>query len=504
MSLTRQIYQMIENVVGPDNISDKEHILAAYRHWSPQSPQKPSSPAAIILPGSIEEVQSIVRICNRYNIGYTAQTSLFGMGFFRPGTVILNMRRMNKILEINETDRFAVIEPAVRHVQLKPEVLKRGLNYPTASVGPSCSVMANFVASGDHHTQHGFSRVSRYILGVEWVLPTGEILKLGSLGNGAGWFCADGPGPSLRGLMRGWSGWGAGLGIITKIAIGLDAWKGPRELSVEGHSPNFKIHLPRDCHRIHIFKFPDLDKVRDAMLEIGKAEIGFAVLKFFYATEAVMYTESANDFWELWNSGLYQKELPYALWVYLACWSPEELEYEECVLQEIVDEMDGKPVQESIRKKYEENPDFFIMVSFLQRVLKLGGGWSPTKLGGDSVRHMFEVAKSIPEFFDDFIERGEILNAPHNFQIIPMEYGHMAHIELLFFYDRTIPERRQVTAAISLKSMETDIKHGYHAATPAHGKAMMEKFGPLWCNFHMWAGKIKDTFDPNNVSNPSP
>ena len=83
---------------------------------------------------------------------------------------------------------------------------------------------------------------------------------------------------------------------MTKIAIGLGAWKGPRELPVEGHAPNYKIRLSRDCHRVYIFKFPDLDKVRDAMLEIGKAKIGFAVLKFFYATEAVLYTESANDF----------------------------------------------------------------------------------------------------------------------------------------------------------------------------------------------------------------
>jgi glycolate oxidase len=504
MSLPGYIYKILENIVGVENISDKEHILAAYHHLSPQGMIKPPRPAAVILPGSTGEVQSIVKVCNRYKIGYTAQTSLFGMGFTGPQTVILNMRRMNKILEINETDRYAVIEPAVRHIQLKPEVLKRGLNYPTASVGPSCSVMANFVVSGDHHTQHGFSRVSRYIQGVEWVLPTGEILKVGSLGNGAGWFCADGPGPSLRGLLRGWSGWGSSMGIITKIAIGLEAWKGPRELMVEGHVPNYKIHLPHDCHRIYIFKFPNLDKTRDAMLEIGKAEIAFAVLKFFYATEAVLYTESANDFWDLWNTGLYQKELQQALWVYLACWSPEELEYEERVLRDIVEEMGGEPVEESIRKKYEENPDFFIMVSFLQRVLKLGGGWSPTKLGGDSVHQMFEAAKAIPEFFYDFIERGEILNAPHNFQIIPMEYGHLAHIELLFFYDRTIPERRKVAAAISQKSMETDIKHGFHTSTPAFGRQMMEKYGPLWSNFHIWSGKIKDTFDPNKVSNPAP
>jgi len=83
-----------------------------------------------------------------------------------------------------------------------------------------------------------------------------------------------------------------------------------------------------------------------------------------------------------------------------------------------------------------------------------------------------------------------------------MEYGHLAHIELLFFYDRTVPGRRNVTAAISQKSLETDIKHGYHAATPMQGKAL-EKLGPLWSNYHVWLNKIKESFDPLDLSNPA-
>ncbi|HSW58168.1 MAG TPA: FAD-binding oxidoreductase [Dehalococcoidales bacterium] len=478
--------------------------MAAYRHWSPQNARKPVSPGAVIMPASTEEVCGIVKICNQYRLPYCPQASLFGaVPTSTPGMLLINLRRMNKILEINEIDRYAVIEPAVRHVQLKPELLKRGLNYPTASVGPSCSVLANFVASGDHHVQHSFSRVSRYIQGFEWVLPTGVVLRVGSLANDSGWFCADGPGPSLRGLLRGWNGWGGGMGIITKMAIGLEVWNGPPVLTVSGHSPRYKIPLPLETHRIHIFKFPSLDKVRDAMLEIGRAEIGFAVLKFFYATEAVMYTESANDFFTLWESGLYQKELQNALWVCLACRNPKELEYEERVLEDIMAETGGEPVEESIRKKYEENADFFIMVSFLQRVLKLGGGWSPAKLGGESIHHLFEAAKAIPEYFDEFIKKQEILNAPHNFQIIPMEYGHLAHIELLFFYDRNIPERRMVPMAISQKSLESDIRHGFHAATPFLAPGMIEKYGPLWGNYFRWAAEIKKIFDPNNVSNPS-
>jgi hypothetical protein len=503
MSLRKQVYKELESVVGPENISDREYILAAYRHAGPGGSRKPPSPEAVIMPGSTEEVRKIVKICNRYNIKYVATVSLMGFGLAsQPGMIIISMRRMNRILEINEEDRYAVIEPGVRQVQLKPELLKRGLNYPTASAGPSCSVLANFLTSGDHHVQQSNSRCSRYLLGYEWVTPDGEVIRVGSLSTDAGWFCPDGPGPSLRGLARGWSGWGGGLGIVTRIAVGLDAWKGPRVLPTKGHTPYYTIPFPKDCHKVFIFKFPTLEKVRDAMLEMGKAEIGFAVLKFFYATEAVLYTESANAFWELWNSGLYQRELPRALWVYLAAWTPEELEYEERVMWDIVRETDGEPVDESIRKKYEDNMDFFIIVSFLQRVLKLGGGWMGTKLGGDSIHHMFEVAGSIPDFFYEYIDKGLIIDAPHNFQIIPMEYGHLAHIELLFFYDRTSPESRSVPMEIAQKSSETDIKHGYHAASPPRVASVMERLGPLYSNFHIWAKKIKEAFDPNGVSNP--
>jgi len=507
MSLPKHIYKMLESVVGPEYISDREYILAAHRRPMPQTKKKPTSPEAIILPGSTEEVQAIVKICNTSNIKYIATvTSLMPMAFASgPGTVILHMKRMNKILEINEEDRYAIIEPGVRHGQLKTELMKRGLSYPVASVGPGASVLANFACtSGDHHIQHGTSRTNRYLLGLEWVLPTGEVLKVGSLGSDAGWFCPDGPGPSLRGLVKGWGGQWGSLGIFTKIAIGLDAWKGPEVMPTEGHTPSYKIRLPQDCHKLFIFKFPTLDKVRDAMIEIGKAEIGHAVLKFFNATAALLATESANDFWELWNSGLFQKELARPLYVYLSTWSPKETAYEENVLKDIIKETGGEEVDESIRRIYEDNMDFFIMVGFLQRTLRLGGGWSPSKLSGDSISHMFEVGKAIPEFMGEFIEKGLILNAPDNWQVIPMEYGHLAHTELLFIYDRGLPNWGEIPLAFMQKSAETDIKHGYHASMPPNSKSLMEQLGPLYSNYHVWATKIKEAFDPNMVSNPLP
>ncbi len=76
MTLPRHIYKNLEEIVGPENISDKEYILAAYRHPGPATPQRRPGPAAVILPGSVEETLRIVKTCNRYNVKYAAMTSL--------------------------------------------------------------------------------------------------------------------------------------------------------------------------------------------------------------------------------------------------------------------------------------------------------------------------------------------------------------------------------------------------------------------------------------------
>jgi hypothetical protein len=152
---------------------------------------------------------------------------------------------------------------------------------------------------------------------------------------------------------------------------------------------------------------------------------------------------------------------------------------------DIVREMGGEEVDKSIRNLWEDNMDFFIIVSFLQRALKLGGGWAPV-IHTESLPHTVEIAKTIPEFLQEFINKGLILDAPHNFQIIPIEYAHGAHIELLFFYDRTLPNRQRIPMELMKQSMATDIKHGHFAPTA--------EVGQLYGNFNLWATKIKKAF----------
>ena len=68
--------------------------------------------------------------------------------------------------------------------------------------------------AGEGWIQNAYANTHRNQLALEWVLPTGEILRTGSLGSDAGWFCSEGPGPSLRGIACGEKSTYGGIGIF--------------------------------------------------------------------------------------------------------------------------------------------------------------------------------------------------------------------------------------------------------------------------------------------------
>ena len=165
---------------------------------------------AVVLPGSAEEVQAIVKTCNRYKLKCKAHSTGWGL-YGAPITenaIQLDMRRMDRILEIDEKNMFAVIEPYVIGATLQAEAMKVGLNTHMIGAGASCSPLAaatSFQGAGPDSIFMGSGPEN--LLAAEWVMPTGDILRTGSLGSGLGWFSGDGLGPSLRGYIQGGT-WG--------------------------------------------------------------------------------------------------------------------------------------------------------------------------------------------------------------------------------------------------------------------------------------------------------
>jgi len=257
MSLPKGAHQALEDTLGPENVCDDPAVTSAYSYmWLLYSTHVQSGryrPAAVVLPGSTEDIQAIIKIANRYRFNYIpVGTNLLPPTIpVRPDTVIIDPKRMDRILEIDEQNMFAVVEPYVTYAQLQSEVMKTGLTITVPEAGAQVSIVANNMFQGMGGTGHKFG-INRGILACDWVLPTGDLLHIGSRGNPqAGWFWGECAGLNLKGLLRADSGHCGGLGMVTTMAVKLFPYPGPAVFPVKGANPNFFADLPEDRFRLN-------------------------------------------------------------------------------------------------------------------------------------------------------------------------------------------------------------------------------------------------------------
>ena len=274
MALAMEIYQAFEDVVGKNNISKDPAILETYRcisaqtssHYGPFYGQVTPCPQAVILPENTDEVQKIVKLCNKFKLKFKASTTFWAsMGYVGSDYAIqLDMRRM-RALEIDEKNQTAIIEPYAIGAVVQAEAMKVGLNCNLPGVGCSSSIVASTAGWGGIGPSSLFmGNAGENLLGAEWVLPDGEIIRSGSIGSGAGWFCGEGPGPSPRAIFRGSFGAIGEMGVCTKIAIRLHPWPGPTYLPSEGTIPAYKAVLP-DNFKCYTLCFPTWDAWAEAV-----------------------------------------------------------------------------------------------------------------------------------------------------------------------------------------------------------------------------------------------
>ncbi len=201
--------------------------------------------------GSTQDVQTIILLANRYKFNYIP----VGTNLFPPNmphaadTIIIDPKRMNSILEIDTDNMYAVVEPYVTYAQLQAETMQKGLTLTVCEGGAQCSVVANNMFQGMGGTGHKFG-YNRGVLGCDWVLPNGELLKIGSRGNARGdWFWGDCAGINLKGLLRGDCGHCGGMGMVTTMAVKLFPYPGPQTFPVKGANPNFQVDFPKTGSR---------------------------------------------------------------------------------------------------------------------------------------------------------------------------------------------------------------------------------------------------------------
>jgi glycolate oxidase len=170
-------------------------------------------PEVVVLPGSVEEVQAVVRACHREGVPFVARgagTGLSGGATPTAGGVVVSLARMDRILEIDLEGQRVVVEPGVANLDVTRAVAAEGFFYaPDPSSQQVCTIGGNVAenSGGAHCLKHGFT--AHHVTGLTLVLPDGEVAELGGK-------ALDPEGPDLLGLVVGSEGT---LGIVTRITL---------------------------------------------------------------------------------------------------------------------------------------------------------------------------------------------------------------------------------------------------------------------------------------------
>lgn len=212
--VTADIIGQLETIVGKNNVLTDAELRYSYSH--DETEDYSFLPDVVVKPQSAEEISRIMKLCNEHVIPVTPRgggTGLSGGALPIHKGVVISMERFNRILEIDELNLQATVEPGVITEVFQNAVKEKGLFYPPdpASRG-SCYIGGNVSenSGGPKAVKYGVTR--DYVLNLEVVLPTGDIIWTGAnvLKNSTGY--------NLTQLMCGSEGT---LGIITKIVFKL-------------------------------------------------------------------------------------------------------------------------------------------------------------------------------------------------------------------------------------------------------------------------------------------
>lgn len=211
-SVTKEEIAIFKSIVDPKKVSTGESVIEL--HSKDESFHKRCRAEVVIFPKSSDEISKILMVANERKIPVTpwgAGTSLEGNPMPCLGGVVLDVQEMNRILEEKEGDFQVVVEPGVIYTELNKRFAKKGLFFPPDPGAPATigGMVANN-ASGVQTLKYGGTK--DYVMKLEVVLPTGEVIKVGSNA------VKSSSGYDICRLFTGSEGT---LGVITEITLRL-------------------------------------------------------------------------------------------------------------------------------------------------------------------------------------------------------------------------------------------------------------------------------------------
>ncbi|NVM52073.1 MAG: FAD-binding oxidoreductase [Candidatus Helarchaeota archaeon] len=248
------IIKALKGIVGDSNASMSEAIRQAYSRDQNYMFNEPKQPGYVVRVTNKEEIRQILKVANDNKVPIIPLgqgVNIRGLCIpTRPGSILLDLKGMNTIKEINQDMMTATIEPGVSLGQLVAACRKKGVRPAVPGAPATCSAFANYMLRGvyHHNPQDGID----HVLSMEVELPTGQTIRTGSsaISTSYGPHCRY-FGPDLTGLFMGVPG---AFGVITEMTVklydlperqeligfGFDDWKRASEYAID----MMKLEIP--------------------------------------------------------------------------------------------------------------------------------------------------------------------------------------------------------------------------------------------------------------------
>ncbi|HID18919.1 TPA: FAD-binding oxidoreductase [Candidatus Bathyarchaeota archaeon] len=465
---SERVLKNLQEIVGSDYASNDEALL--FPHSYDLTWVTPCMPDYIVMPRTVEEIQRILRLANRERIPvipYVSGTNIGGLCVPEEGGIILDFKRMNNIIEINDEVHYAVIEPGVTHAQFSAALKEKGFEFGWGVHPASSSVLAMAINHGIGHLNGRFGINSQFISSMEVVLPTGEVAKIGSCAYSSSWHSLY-PLPMLSGLFIGWLGT---TGVVTKLGVWIA-----------------KIRPYKDVLTIAAENAEDITKYmvtwRDYELcdEVTAVSWWLAQIPIPYP-----YREKPKDAPE-WFS-----------YTVISGWSEEELEYKRKIWRETVAKLKGKGLK---LVDFEYPPEAKRGRTELpSRIVGSTKNYSRSCGGGLAWPGTFTPSKYWPLIYGRWKEIYVKYGLSPAVRFTDYRGAHYGMLRAMTPFDKRDPAAVERVRKAMTECIDAGLPYGLIPYKPPveYWNVMNAKADPGWISLIC---RVKDMLDPNHIMNP--
>lgn len=466
----------LAGIVGQEFVSDAPEVLDRYsRDYSFVQPRRPR---CVVYPQNTEEVQEVVKYANKYSIPVTPRSSgisFYGAGIPSQGGIVLDLTRMNKILEIDPRDRKVKVEPGVTWAQVQEEVAKHGmmvcnplLPHPQKSVLTSTLEREPILVCKTEYNET--------LLTAEIVLGTGELF---------------------------WTGTAVAKGMVGRsnpeaFILGTRLFKGAQGTLGVATWANIKAEFIPKMDKLFFIPFTRIEDLVEPIYRIQRRMLGNECFVLNNFDLAAILTEKGID-----EFNALRERLP--PWTVILCLSglrrfPEgRIEYEEEALREVAAQLrfDVLPTVADIPGLGKK------ILSMLRQPWSQDGYWKFRYKGSCHEVFFHTTLDRVPEFTRAMAEVAVKYGYPTKdigFYLQPIERARICFCQYGFHCDPNQAIDVDRVRRLYLEASEKAISMGGIFTTPYGSWADMVYSRAA--SYATVMKVVKNTFDPNNIMNP--